>query len=92
MVLKYLGWDEPKTVSELHWDILNDYGTTTVRTVHRTLARLLDARKIKRIEVDGISQGYVRTGRRPRRGRLFLSDLLGGVISNVPPAQMARQM
>ena len=79
MILEYLSCSEPKTIPQVHWEVLNDYGSVSIRTMHRHFNKLVSARRILRVGAgdwfldkrggDAAYEGYVRVapGKSSRR-------------------------
>lgn len=47
MTLEHLSPYYPKTAERLHWDVSNDYGSVTARTIFRVLVKLQAQKKIR---------------------------------------------
>jgi len=68
IVLSHVRWYEARTVPALEWNVVNDYGSVTRRSIYRNLATLAQEGEVVRIlDEDGVP-GYVRA-RPPRWDR-----------------------
>jgi hypothetical protein len=45
---------EPKVVTKIYYDVLNDYGSISMRQVYGALALLVSKRKIRQVPIDDL--------------------------------------
>ena len=63
MVYSKVGRLSIKTSEQIHNEVLNDWGSISLRHVKRLIKGLKDRGKIKAVTDLGIKQGYLRTGK-----------------------------
>lgn len=62
MVLEHLSCYEPKTIPQVYWEILNDFGSVSERTVLRQFRALSKEKKIFRVGSPGWEEKNNRQG------------------------------